>query len=140
MKILLAADGSPYTKRAVDYLASHLRQLGREPEVHLMNVQRPLPGRAVSVSSASAVRRFYRDESRKALAPAARALARRRIGHKEVHAVGDPATAIARYASQGRFDLVMMGSHGHGALSSLVLGSVVQKVLARCKVPALIVR
>ena len=33
-----------------------------------------------------------------------------------------------------------MGSHGHGALSSLVMGSVTTKVLAHCKVPVLLVR
>jgi nucleotide-binding universal stress UspA family protein len=34
----------------------------------------------------------------------------------------------------------MMGSHGHGLLSGLVLGSVATKVLAGCKVPLLLVR
>jgi nucleotide-binding universal stress UspA family protein len=36
--------------------------------------------------------------------------------------------------------MIVMGSHGHGALSGLVLGSVVTKVLAACKVPVLVVR
>ena len=33
-----------------------------------------------------------------------------------------------------------MGSHGHGNLASLVMGSVAMKVMARCKTPLLIVR
>jgi len=36
--------------------------------------------------------------------------------------------------------LVMMGSHGHGALANLVTGSVATKVLALSKVPVLLVR
>ena len=43
-------------------------------------------------------------------------------------------------AKKGKFDLVIMGSHGHGALGSLMLGSAASKVLAQCKVPVLIVR
>jgi nucleotide-binding universal stress UspA family protein len=35
---------------------------------------------------------------------------------------------------------VVMGTHGHTALGNAVLGSVAQGVLARCKVPVLLVR
>jgi hypothetical protein len=33
-----------------------------------------------------------------------------------------------------------MGSHGHGTLTNLVMGSVATKVLAHCKTPVLLVR
>jgi nucleotide-binding universal stress UspA family protein len=33
-----------------------------------------------------------------------------------------------------------MGSHGHGAVANLVLGSVATKVIAACKTPVLLVR
>lgn len=36
--------------------------------------------------------------------------------------------------------LVVMGSHGHGALTGLLLGSTVSAVLSLSKVPLLIVR
>ena len=54
--------------------------------------------------------------------------------------VGDPAELIARAATRGRFDLLVMGSHGRGVLRNLLLGSVVSKVLQSCKTPLLIVR
>lgn len=47
---------------------------------------------------------------------------------------------IASYAASGKFDLLIMGSHGVGALKNLVLGSVATKVLAKCTVPVLLVR
>ena len=50
------------------------------------------------------------------------------------------ADTIAATASEGSFDLLMMGSHGHGTLGNLVMGSVATQVLARCKVPVLLVR
>ena len=36
--------------------------------------------------------------------------------------------------------MLVMGSHGHGSLGSLVLGSVASKVLAQCTTPVLLVR
>jgi len=140
MKILLAADGSAYTRRAVNYLCKHLRTLGPDLEIHLLHIRPPLPGRATAAVSASAPRAFYAEESGKALAPAVRAFNRLRVRHKAVNLIGDLGRAICEYAKKGEFNLVVMGSHGNDALLNLVLGSVVSKVLANCDVPALIVR
>ena len=53
---------------------------------------------------------------------------------------GDVADVIAKLADGGGFDLLVMGSHGHGNLGNLVMGSITTKVLAGCKVPVLLVR
>jgi nucleotide-binding universal stress UspA family protein len=37
-------------------------------------------------------------------------------------------------------DLIVMGTHGHSALGSLITGSTVSGVLARCQTPVLLVR
>ncbi|MDE2594991.1 MAG: universal stress protein, partial [Burkholderiales bacterium] len=37
-------------------------------------------------------------------------------------------------------DLIMMGSHGHSNLMNLITGSVATQVLARSKLPVLLVR
>ena len=49
-------------------------------------------------------------------------------------------TTIAKVAESGKFDLLVMGSHGHGAVMNLVMGSVATQVLAHCRVPILMVR
>ena len=54
--------------------------------------------------------------------------------------VGPAADTIAATAEKGKFDLLMMGSHGHGTLTNLVMGSVATKVLASCSTPVLLVR
>lgn len=140
MKILVAIDGSAYGRRAVQYVCKHLATLGAESDIHLLHVQVPLPGRAAAAVSSSVRRSYYEDESRKALATPARTLRRLGIRHKAIYQVGEPGLAISRYAKTGKFDLVVMGSHGNGALLGLVLGSVVSKVLAKCQVPVLVVR
>ena len=54
--------------------------------------------------------------------------------------IGHAAENIAGLAEKGKFDLVMMGSHGHGTLGNLVMGSVATKVMAHCGTPVLLVR
>jgi nucleotide-binding universal stress UspA family protein len=140
MKILLAVDGSKFTARAVKYLIKHFAEFGVSPDIHLLHVQMPISGRAAAAVSGAVLRRYYLEDSQKALAPAARMLKAKRIRYEEVRLVGDPGTSIAAYAERKSFSLIIMGSHGQGAFSSFVLGSVVRKVLASCSVPVLIVR
>jgi len=50
------------------------------------------------------------------------------------------AAVIAKAAESGKFDLVVMGSHGHSALGALFMGSTAQRVLAKCSTPVLLIR
>ncbi|HEV2446345.1 MAG TPA: universal stress protein [Candidatus Sulfopaludibacter sp.] len=49
---------------------------------------------------------------------------------------GDPARAIVEFAQEGRFDLIVMPTHGYGPFRNFLLGSVTAKVLhdAQCPV------
>jgi nucleotide-binding universal stress UspA family protein len=51
-----------------------------------------------------------------------------------------PWSAIVDVAERERCDLIVMGSHGRGALGGLVLGSQTAKVLSQSKVPVLVCR
>jgi len=140
MKILLAVDGSGFTKKMLAYLATHDEWLGDAHDYTLITVQTPLPPRARAAVGAEIANGFYADEAEKVSAPVVKFLKRHGIDAQVVHKVGSPGELIAKAANAGKFDLVMMGSHGHSALGNLVMGSVATKVLAQCKVPVLIVR
>ena len=56
-----------------------------------------------------------------------------------VRRTGPVAQAILDRVEQGEHDLVVIGSRSHGALHSLLLGSVSRAILHRCPVPVLIV-
>lgn len=53
---------------------------------------------------------------------------------------GDPAAEIVEYGDVLEADLIVVGSRGHGALASALLGSVSRGVLARTSRPVLVVR
>lgn len=141
MKIMLAIDGSRYSKKMLAYLVTHDTTFGNSAnEFTLFTVHLPLPARARAAVGKDIADTFQADATEKVLAPAAKFLLRHGIDAKSDWKVGNAAELIARHAEVGKFDLVLMGSHGHGALANLVMGSVATQVLAQCKVPVLLVR
>ncbi|MCW5221108.1 universal stress protein [Verminephrobacter aporrectodeae] len=140
MNILLAVDGSAYTKKMLAYLSTHEDLLGNSHAYTLLTVQPPLPARARAALGKEVVDAYYEEEAEAILAPVCKFLARHGIEAKRCVKVGAIGETIAKVADTGRFDLLVMGSHGHGALATLVLGAVTTRVLAHSKIPVLLVR
>ena len=139
--MLLAADGSPYTQAAADYIAANLGWFAGSPEIHIVNVQPPLPyPRAQAGVGKAAVLGFQREEAEAALAVAESRLQRAAVAYRSAWSVGDVATELEAYVQSHGIDLVVMGSRGLGALGNLALGSVATKCIARLSVPVMIVR
>jgi nucleotide-binding universal stress UspA family protein len=140
MKILLAVDGSAFSKKMLAYLSTHESLLSKDNDYTVFTAQAALPPRAKAAVGKAVVDQYYAEESEKVLAPVTKFLLRHGIDAKSSWKVGPAGLTISRLAEQGKFDLLVMGSHGHGALYKLVMGSVVTEVLAHCKVPVLLVR
>ena len=59
----------------------------------------------------------------------------------EAHLLDEPpAEAILKFAESSHADLIVMGSHGRGALGHLVLGSIASKILRLASAPVLTIR
>ena len=140
MKILLAVDGSSYSKKMLAYLGTHDALLSADHDYTVFTAAPALPARASAMVDKEMVASYYAEESEKVLAPVAKFLLRHGIDAKTSWKVGSAGTLIAKAADSGKYDLLVMGSHGHGALTNLVMGSVTTQVLAHCKVPVLLVR
>ncbi len=54
--------------------------------------------------------------------------------------LGKPFIEIIHYCRDENIDLVVMGTHGHSALASMLLGSVAEKVVRKAPCPVLSVR
>ncbi|HVJ74894.1 MAG TPA: universal stress protein [Casimicrobiaceae bacterium] len=141
MKVLLATDGSQRAIEAAEALVSRFAWFRQPPQVELCHVHPAIPyGRAAAWAGKEAVERYYAEESDAALKPVADLLAARDVAFHAVKLVGDAGHEIVRHAQAAGCDLIAMGTHGHTAMSNLVMGSVATKVIAASKVPVLLLR
>jgi nucleotide-binding universal stress UspA family protein len=140
MKILVAVDGSSFTKRMLAYLAAHEDWLGTHHEYTVLHVAPAVPPRAAAALDKSLLKAYYAEEADKVFKPIRTFFQKQGIRADYVGKVGAAGDVVADVAAKGQFDLLMMGSHGHGTLGKLVLGSVSTKVMAHCSTPVLIIR
>jgi nucleotide-binding universal stress UspA family protein len=140
MRILVAVDGSPIAVRAARYAARLALALREPAQVVLLSVDAPLL-RAVAVElGVHGVEKYHAENGAYAVKAARSALNRLKIQYDVKMLVGDAAETIVKHAESGKFDLIVMGSHGRTAFKSLFLGSVSTKVLAHSRVPVTVVR
>jgi nucleotide-binding universal stress UspA family protein len=141
MKIMLAADGSEFTRAAAQYLATHLDFLAAKPTIEILHVRAPFPmPRAAKVVGKKAIESYEKEECEKALKVAESELKKAGVPFKSFWVVGDVADEIASYVKDNAVDLVVMGARGHGGLKGVAMGSVTTKVIAAIKTPILIAR
>ena len=140
MKILVAVDGSTYTKRMLAYLAAHDEWLGGQHDYTVVHSVSAIPARAASAVNKDILTSYYEAETEKVFKPIRGFFARQKINATFVAKIGNAADSICAVARKGKFDLLVMGSHGHGTLGNLVMGSVATKVMAHCDTPVLLVR
>jgi nucleotide-binding universal stress UspA family protein len=139
MKVLLAVDGSEHSNRAVDFVAN-AGWLQAGNELVVFTAVAPLPRHLENISDPELVRRNYLLEAEEILAPVRKRLSTLGMRVRYDWATGPAAEAIVRTAEKGQAYLIVMGSHGHGALGNVAMGSVATRVLASCSVPVLLVR
>jgi nucleotide-binding universal stress UspA family protein len=141
MNILILVDGSACSGKAVDYVATHLDFLKGKDGVQLMHVHPKVPGGfAASIVGKEAVHAYYDEESKAALEPAEKILRDKGIPHQADYMIGDIAEQVPAYVTKHGIEMIVMGSHGHGVLKGMVMGSMATRVLATASVPVLIVR
>ena len=140
MKILLSVDGSSYTKKMLAYLVTHAEMFHASNDFTVLTVQPPVPNRARAAVGKEIVDNYHASESEKIISPVHKFLMRHGIDAKTATKVGQIGETIGKFADDGKFDLLIMGSHGHGTIVNMLMGSVATKVLANSKTPVLLIR
>jgi len=140
MKILFAADGSKFTKKALAFLATHDNFGGEQDDITVLNVQAPVPPRVKTMVGAGVVNDYHQDEAKKVLDPIERFLKRHPAPFKTKWVVGSASDEILRAARREKAHMIVMGTHGHGLISRALMGSVAQKVVADADIPVLLVK
>lgn len=140
MKIVLAADGSQFTKKALAFLVTHEGLAGPNDEVIVVTVQPNLPPRVRSAVGAEVVKGYQLDEAEKVLNPIRKFLDKHDIPHRCEWSVGMADEQILKAAKKTKAHMIVMGTHGHGMLGRALMGSVAQKVVTGADVPVLLVK
>lgn len=142
LRLLVPVDGSDASGRAVDYALTNRARYKEPVEIHLINVQPPIPygSRVSSVIGHDAVNKYHHDEGLAALKPVMEKLDAAGVKYAHHITVGDAAEVIAEYAKAKGCDEIVMGTRGMGATSNLLLGSVATKVIHLSEVPVLLVK
>lgn len=139
MKILLPVDGSDHTKHMLAWLTTHSEWLGNAHEYTVLTVVPPIPPHAMEFLDPEFLRSYDKDQAEVVFKPIQAFFAQNQLKATYVHRLGNAGDEIANEASKGH-DLVIMGSHGRGALAGLVMGSTATRVLAACRTPVLLIR
>ena len=139
LNVLVPVDGSAGAERAVDYALS-LSGWGLADQIHLINVQYPLPGAVTTFVGSKAVSGYHYDEGMKALAPACAKLDAAKVPHQIHIVVGQPVETITAFCQELKCDGIVMGTRGLGKAAGLLLGSVARDVIAKADVPVTVVK
>lgn len=139
-RILVPLDFSVNSKRALDY--AHGLALKFNAALHLVHVCE-VPSMITASMDAYAI--AYTDWSERLGEEAERELAKEATRLNDVTVTtevlfGSAPLAIVDAASTNQADLIVMGTHGHGAVMHVVMGNVAERVVRSAPCPVLTVR
>ncbi len=148
MKILVATDGSDFSKAAIDILAKIVAK-PKDTSLKLISVfERPTP---IATEHFAISAEYYNE-----MEEAGRNDAKECVEHAETQirslfpnavpdlttevVIGSPQRVIVETAQEWGADLIVVGSHGYGFWSRLMLGSVSNSVVHHAPCSVLVVR
>jgi nucleotide-binding universal stress UspA family protein len=139
LRVLVPTDGSEPSHRATLYLLD-LAARGLSIDVHLLNVQPAVRGGAASFVPHTDIESYHRDEGMKVLAESLHAIEAAGLKPHAHIGVGDPGETVLAFARRLNCDQIVMGTRGHSAVTTLLLGSVAQHVVSQAAVPVTLLR
>ena len=141
--ILVATDFGPESETAVHYGRALAQRFGAA--LHVLHVTEDLFARAMDGYAFAGVSPDVQEE----IARAVRQRTEDQLtdeDRRELRATAatvssnDPAGAIVTYATAQAIDLIVLGTHGRGALAHLVMGNVAERVVRNAPCPVLTVK
>lgn len=140
MKILFAADGSTFTKKALAFLVGNKNILGVGDELVVLHVQDAISVLIEKKLGSAEVTAYQAKQADAILKPVKTFLDKHAVKYRCLWVAGAAATQIIAASKRERVQMIVMGAHGHGLLSRMFMGSVAQKVLAESEIPVLLVK
>jgi len=137
-KILIATDGSEYTKKAVDHGIELANNNGAKIIAFYVIDTRAYASIPLSapMEYAYSILRQEGDMALKYVAERAEAAG---LEVEGIIAQGHPAEEIIKYAEENSIDLIVMGTLGKSGLDRFLMGSIADQVIRHSKIPIIAV-
>lgn len=138
--ILVPLDGSKFGEHALPMALSIARRA--KATVHLVHVHQVIPPTAIAgVSVLSDLDQRFREDEQNYLDNLAKKIQEGRpVEMETVLLEGDAVPALQQYALENEIDLIVMSTHGRGAISRFWLGSIADEVVHEMTQPVLLIR
>lgn len=138
--ILVPLDGSAFGEHALPLAASLARRA--QANLHLVHVHQVVPPASVAgVTVMDAIDLHLRQDEQAYLADLSRRVSEvEPINLTKSLIEGEVVPALRQYAEQASVDLVVMSTHGRGALSRFWLGSIADELVRELTIPILLIR
>lgn len=140
MDILLAADGSAFTKKALGFVLANQDLLGDDGKLTVLNVQTEMPPHVKGLMTAKDLLKYQQEEADYVLKPVIKRLSQTKIRYETEWLVGRSAETVVTVAKKRKVKMIVMGTHGHNVIERLFLGSVAQRVVTLSDIPVLLVK
>jgi universal stress protein A len=141
-RILVATDFSDASDDALAYARMLADAFGAS--LHVLHVLEDLAAHAwtteVYVAALPGVHEEMERQARDRLQQLLSEDDRARYRAELVLRFGSPFVEVVRYAAEHAIDLIVLGTHGRGALAHMLLGSVAERVVRKAPCPVLTVR
>ena len=138
-RILVPTDFSDQGKTALMYAVAFADQFGAA--VDLLHVMEPVPpGALLSHISLNDLKKSMHEEAEKHLEELNSEWQDYAFPVKKIIVEGHPFVEIIKHAKESGADVIIMGTHGRGAIAHMLLGSVAEKVVRKAPCPVLTVR
>jgi nucleotide-binding universal stress UspA family protein len=138
--ILVPVDGSACSEQAIEEAVKLVQKSG-PMDIHLLNVQPRIFVEETQVFLDPAkIDTYYYEQASGGLASAEKFLRNAGIAFTSHRAVGPVAETIVKKARELGADGILMGTHGHGRVAGMLLGSVSNKVIHLSPAPVTFVR
>lgn len=141
--IVVAVDFSNATPGVLEMASSLAKSFGADLQVfHVIDPEPTYIAYGFTPNEFPAMNSLHEEAKRRATLKLQELLAsvRADVPNATSHlVVGSPLHALLDHVKQSGADFVVLGSHGHGKIASLLLGSIAEGMVRRAAVPTLIV-
>jgi nucleotide-binding universal stress UspA family protein len=141
-RILVPTDFSEPSDEALEYAKGLATCLGSS--IHVLHVLEDLAAHAwtteVYVSALPGVHEEMERQARERLDQALTPEEKTKYKAELALRMGSAFVEVLRYAREHGIDLIVMGTHGRGAIAHMLLGSVAERVVRKAPCPVLTVR